>query len=68
MTKTTGTKRINTGHYLTVDGFEVIKVQDWDGTGIAAGWNLIAPDGDWCNTFATKADAVEAASQIARGE
>ena len=65
---TNQTKRINTGHYVTATGYEIVKVVDWDNAGIGGGWNLIAPDGEWCNTFATKADAVAAAQEIAEGE
>lgn len=59
------TKRIAPGIYRTPDGYEIRKVEDWDGQGLVAGWHLIDSDGEYCNTFPTKRDALDATGELA---
>lgn len=67
------TRRVRPGLYETVDGqFRVQRVapEAW-AVGYADGWHLLqatpsdpANDWVWCNTFVTKADALDAAAEI----
>jgi hypothetical protein len=58
-------KRIADGVYLASNGYTVQRLEDWDGAGIGTGWHLIDPEGEWCQTYATKRDALAAAGRAA---
>jgi len=52
------TRKIAAGLYRTPGGHTIQHAED--GEGRTYGWHLIGPDGEWWQTYATKADALDA--------
>lgn len=50
--------KVAPGHYV-IDGVAIVKRNRKQDLSFADGWNLIV-NGEWWNTFATKAEAIEA--------
>jgi len=58
-------KKITAGRY-ELNGYQIARRMDGDAAYNASGWDLISPAGEWCNVFATKRDALEAARELSR--
>lgn len=64
--ETETTTKLTAGTYRTSAGYTVQKVTDPDNQGVGAGWHLLDPTGEWCNTYTTNRDAVAASVRIER--
>lgn len=59
---TKATTRVAAGTYETPDGYRIQQAwkQGRSGNPVQSGWNLVDPDGNWCEWYWTKADALDA--------
>lgn len=58
----TTTRRIASGLYETPDGWQIMRATDlgYRNCRVGEDWHLIDADGEYCDTYATKADALAA--------